>query len=53
VPSLGTGFIISDDGLIVTNHHVVGDVSKIEVVFQDGTRSEAKVVAATRGPRSR
>jgi serine protease Do len=44
VPSLGTGFVISDDGLIVTNNHVVEDVEKIEVVFSDGTRSEAEVV---------
>jgi serine protease Do len=44
VPSLGTGFVISDDGLIVTNNHVVQDVEKIEVVFSDGKRSEAEVV---------
>ncbi len=44
VPSLGTGFVISDSGLIVTNHHVVAGVQKIDVVFQDGTHSEATVV---------
>jgi serine protease Do len=44
MPSLGTGFVISDDGLIVTNHHVVADVSKIDIVFQDGTRTEATIV---------
>jgi serine protease Do len=44
VPSLGTGFVISEDGLIVTNSHVVEDVEKIEVVFSDGTRSQAAVV---------
>jgi serine protease Do len=44
VPSLGTGFVISDQGLIVTNHHVVEDVEKIEIVFSDGTRSDAEVV---------
>ncbi len=44
VPSLGTGFVISDEGLIVTNNHVVDGVDKIEVVFSDGTRSEAEVV---------
>ncbi|MEZ4334152.1 MAG: Do family serine endopeptidase [Myxococcota bacterium] len=44
VPSLGTGFIISADGLILTNNHVVEDVEKIEIVFSDGTRSKATVV---------
>jgi serine protease Do len=44
VPSLGTGFVISDDGLIVTNNHVVDGVDKIEVVFSDGTRSPAEIV---------
>ncbi len=44
VPSLGTGFVISDDGLIVTNNHVVQDVEKIEIVFSDGTRSAGEVV---------
>jgi serine protease Do len=44
VPSLGTGFVISNDGLIVTNNHVVEDVDEIDVVFVDGTHSKAKVV---------
>jgi serine protease Do len=44
VPSLGTGFVISDDGLIVTNNHVVDGVEKIEIVFSDGTRSQAEIV---------
>jgi serine protease Do len=44
VPSLGSGFVISDDGLIVTNNHVVEDVEKIEIVFLDGTRADGEVV---------
>jgi len=44
VPSLGTGFVISKDGLIVTNNHVVEGVDKVEVVFSDGTRCEAEIV---------
>ena len=46
MPSLGTGFVISDDGLIVTNHHVVAGVSRIDIVFQDGTRTQAKIVGS-------
>ena len=44
VPSLGTGFVLSKSGLIVTNHHVVADVERIDVVFQDGSHAEATVV---------
>jgi serine protease Do len=31
----GTGFIISKDGFIITNNHVVEDATKIEVAFND------------------
>ncbi len=44
IPSLGTGFVISEDGYIVTNNHVVEDVDKIEVHFADGTQRDAEVV---------
>ena len=41
----GSGFIISKDGYILTNNHVVGDVDKITVILQDGrTFNNAKVV---------
>jgi serine protease Do len=44
VPSMGSGFVISADGYIVTNNHVVAGVDEIRVHFSDGTESEAKVV---------
>ena len=45
MPSLGSGFVISPDGYIVTNNHVVEDVDKIKVAFSDGRRRlEATVV---------
>jgi serine protease Do len=44
VPSLGTGFVISETGLILTNYHMVSGVQKIEVMFQDGSHSEATIV---------
>ncbi len=41
----GSGFIISQDGYILTNNHVVGDVDKITVELQDGrTFTNAKVI---------
>jgi serine protease Do len=44
VPSLGTGFVISPDGYIVTNNHVVEDVDSIKVAFLDGSEREATIV---------
>ncbi len=32
----GSGFLISTDGLLVTNNHVAGDCEKISIVLQDG-----------------
>jgi serine protease Do len=44
VPSLGSGFVISADGYIVTNNHVIEDVDSIKVAFIDGTELDAEVV---------
>ena len=41
--AVGSGFIISEDGLVVTNHHVIDSSDEIEVVFQDGKRYPATV----------
>jgi serine protease Do len=41
----GSGFIVSKDGYILTNNHVVGDVDKITVELQDGRKFEnAKLI---------
>jgi serine protease Do len=41
----GSGFIISRDGYILTNNHVVGNVDRMTVTLQDGrTFSNAKVI---------
>jgi len=44
VPSLGSGFVISSDGYIVTNNHVIEDVDSIKVAFIDGSEYEAEIV---------
>ncbi len=44
VPSLGTGFVISPDGYIVTNNHVIEDVEKITVKFNDTRELPATVI---------
>ena len=44
--SLGSGFVISEDGFVVTNNHVVENASDIRVTFTDGTKIEAELIAA-------
>jgi serine protease Do len=41
---LGSGVIVSDDGVILTNNHVIEKASQIEVVLADGREFDAKVV---------
>ncbi|MBM4148285.1 MAG: DegQ family serine endoprotease [Lentisphaerae bacterium] len=40
----GSGFLISDDGYILTNHHVAGGADKIAVRLTDGREFNGKVV---------
>ncbi|HVU87423.1 MAG TPA: trypsin-like peptidase domain-containing protein [Pirellulales bacterium] len=40
----GSGFVITPDGLIVTNSHVVSGASKVHVMFSDGQKVAADVV---------
>ena len=40
----GSGFVISQDGYIVTNNHVVQDMDEIMVHFLDGDELEAEVI---------
>ena len=42
--SLGSGFVWSSDGIIVTNNHVVEGASRISVLFNDGTQLSAKLI---------
>ena len=44
--SLGSGVIVSPDGYILTNNHVIDAADEIEVVLADGRKAPAKVVGA-------
>jgi S1-C subfamily serine protease len=46
----GSGFVLSADGYVVTNNHVVEGASDITVTFDDGSTQEAELVGAD--PRS-
>jgi putative serine protease PepD len=44
----GTGFVVKADGTIVTNAHVVGDASTVQVQFADDETASGKVVGVDR-----
>lgn len=43
-PASGSGFILTENGYIITNYHVVEDASEIKVTTYDNTAYEAKLV---------
>ena len=42
---VGTGVVIVDKGIILTNLHVVSEAKRVEVVFADGLTSEATIIS--------
>jgi serine protease Do len=42
--ALGSGFVISSDGYVITNNHVIEDADEIRIEFRDGMELEAKVI---------
>lgn len=46
VKELGSGYIISRDGYIVTNDHVAGNASRITVTLTDGISYDAKLIGS-------
>lgn len=47
--SLGSGFVVSSDGYILTNYHVVADADEIQVRFSDRRFYDAKVIGSDKG----
>lgn len=44
--SAGSGFVLTSDGYVVTNHHVIDGASSISVAFSDGTQMAATLVGS-------
>jgi len=44
VQGLGSGFLISPDGYIITNDHVAGNASEITITMTDGSHHKAEIV---------
>jgi len=44
IRSLGSGFLISADGYIITNEHVVHNATRVLITMTDGTRRPAKII---------
>ena len=44
--SLGSGVIVSPQGIILTNHHVIDGADEIEVAFADGRKRNAKLIGS-------
>jgi len=43
---LGSGVIVSPEGYLLTNHHVVADATEIEVQLADGRQTQARLVGS-------
>jgi serine protease DegQ len=46
ISSLGSGVLVSPEGVIITNHHVISDADEIEVALSDSRKFKAKVVGS-------
>ena len=44
----GSGVVISADGLIMTNHHVIDNSTQVRVVFEDGRMYESEIIGSDR-----
>jgi len=46
ISSLGSGVLVSPEGIIITNHHVINDADQIEVALFDGRKLKAKMIGS-------
>ena len=44
--SLGSGVLVSPEGYILTNHHVISDANDIDIALSDGRKVKAKVIGS-------
>ena len=44
----GSGVVISNEGLIMTNHHVIDGSTEVRVIFEDGRMYEASIIGSDR-----
>tara|TARA_B100000927_G_scaffold91483_1_gene73991 strand:- start:2812 stop:4020 length:1209 start_codon:yes stop_codon:yes gene_type:complete len=44
----GSGVVISEDGLIMTNHHVIDNSTQVRVIFEDGRMYESEIIGSDR-----
>ena len=42
----GSGVVISAEGLIITNHHVIDDANSVRVIFEDGRMYKAEIIGS-------
>ena len=42
--ALGSGFVISSDGYVITNNHVIEDADEIRIEFRDGMELKQKLL---------
>ena len=44
--SLGSGVLVSPEGYILTNHHVISDASEIDIALADGRKVKAQLIGS-------
>lgn len=46
ISSLGSGVLVSPEGIILTNHHVISNADEIDVALADGRKVKAKIIGS-------